>query len=193
MKKILILVGDMVEDYEAMVSLQILQFVGYEVDTVAPGKKAGEYVKTAVHDFEGLQTYTEKLGHNFYCNKDFDMVKVRNYDGLVITGGRAPEHIQMVPRVNEIIKEFNDLNKPIAAVCHGPLCLVSSGVVKDKKVTAYPTLQLEVELGGGIWVDSNSTFDNVVVDKNLVTVPAWGGHGPWMREFVKLLGAKIEA
>ena len=67
-KKILMLVGDFVEDYEVMVPFQALQIAGHQVDAVCPDKKAGQTVRTAIHDFEGDQTYTEKRGHNFTLN-----------------------------------------------------------------------------------------------------------------------------
>jgi protease I len=69
-----------------MVPFQALQMVGFQVDAVCPGKKAGDTCRTAVHDFEGDQTYSEKPGHNFALNYDFDEVQLDNYAGLVIPG-----------------------------------------------------------------------------------------------------------
>ena len=102
-KKILMLVGDFVEDYEVMVPFQALLAVGHEVHAVCPDKAAGESVRTAIHDFEGDQTYSEKPGHNFALNATFDDIDETEYDALVIPGGRAPEYIRLNPRVLEIV------------------------------------------------------------------------------------------
>lgn len=191
MKKILLLAGDFVEDYEVMVPFQMLQMVGYEVHAVCPGKKPGDTVKTAIHDFEGDQTYTEKRGHNFVINYDFDKVNTADYAGLVVPGGRAPEYLRLNPRLLEIVREFNAAEKPIAAVCHGPQLLVSAGILKGRVCTAYPAVKPDITGAGATWVDNNETFTNAVTDGNLVTAPAWPAHPAWIAAFVKLLGAEI--
>ncbi len=191
-KKILELVGDFVEDYEAMVPYQMLLMLGYEVDVVCPDKKAGEKVKTAVHDFEGDQTYVERQGHNFLITKNWEEVNPEEYDGLVIPGGRAPEYIRLNSRVIEIVKHFAEKNKPIAAICHGPLVLAAAGVLKGKKCMTYPAVKPDVENAGAQWVAPNETFTNACVDGNLVTAAAWPAHPEWIRKFVELLGAKIQ-
>ncbi|BAI81487.1 intracellular protease, PfpI family [Deferribacter desulfuricans SSM1] len=191
-KRILMLVGDYVEDYEAMVPYQILTMVGHKVDTVCPGKKPGETVKTAVHDFEGDQTYSEKRGHNFLVNADFDKVDVNDYDALVIPGGRAPEYLRLNQRLIEIVKEFVAQNKPIASICHGQQILVAAGVLENVACTAYPAVMPDIVKAGGKWCDVNDTFTNAIVDKNFVTAPAWPAHPEWMRKFLELLGSKIE-
>lgn len=190
MKKILFLTGDFTEDYETMVPFQILQMVGYEVHAVCPGKKKGESVKTAIHDFEGDQTYSEKPGHNFTLNYSFDQVKVNNYVGLVIAGGRAPEYLRLNEKVIDMVKHFFSSNKPVAAICHGAQILTAADVVKGRKLTAYPAVGPEVKLAGGEF--QNIPADGVFVDGNLVTSPAWPAHPSFMREFLKIMGAKIE-
>ena len=137
-KKVLLLCGDFTEDYETMVPFQALGVLGYQVDAVCPDKKAGETVATAVHDFLGEQTYTELRGHNFALTADFDAVKTEDYEGLFITGGRAPEYIRLNARVLEIVREFFAAGKPVAAICHGPQVLAAAGVLKGYKATAYP-------------------------------------------------------
>jgi protease I len=191
-KKILMIVGDYVEDYEAMVPYQILTMVGHKVDTVCPNKKPGDTVKTAIHDFEGDQTYSEKRGHNFLINADFDKVNTKNYDALVIPGGRAPEYLRLNKRVIEIVKEFVTDKKPIAAICHGPQILAAAGVLSNVTCTAYPAVMPEVVNNGGKWHEVNDTASNAVVDKNFVTAPAWPAHPEWMRKFLEMLGSKIE-
>jgi len=191
-KKILMLVGDFVEDYEVMVPFQMLLMVGHTVHAVCPGKKAGEKVRTAVHDFEGDQTYSEKPGHNFTVNATFDDVKPEDYDGLVIPGGRAPEYIRLNPRVLDIVRHFADARKPIASICHGQQVLVAAGVVKGRTCTAYPAVKPDLVSAGASWADVNETFTNAVVDGTLVTAPAWPAHPEWMRKFLELLGSRIE-
>ncbi|GLU45131.1 DJ-1/PfpI family protein [Allomuricauda sp. NBRC 101325] len=189
MKKILFLTGDFAEDYETMVPFQMLLMVGYEVHAVCPDKKRGDTIKTAIHDFEGDQTYTEKPGHNFALNYSFADVNAADYDGLVIAGGRAPEYLRLNQKVLEITKHFFDTNKPVAAVCHGIQILTAAGVVKGKKLTAYPAVGPEVTQAGGEYQDIpvNAAF----VDGNLVTSPAWPGHPAMIQEFLKLMGAVI--
>lgn len=190
-KKILMLVGDFVEDYEAMVPFQMLLMVGHQVDTVCPDKKPGDTIKTAIHDFEGDQTYTEKVGHNFGINADFSTIDTTDYDGLVIPGGRAPEYLRLNQRVLEIVREFNSAGKPIAAICHGPQILVTAGVLEGKTCSAYPACSPDISSAGGTWAQNNDTFSDAHVDGNLVTAPAWPAHPAWIRKFIELLGTKI--
>lgn len=188
-KKILMLVGDYVEDYEVMVPFQALTMLGYDVEAVCPDKKAGEFVRTSIHDFEGDQTYSEKRGHNFTLNKDFDAVATADYVGLVVPGGRAPEYIRLNPRVLEIVREFDAAGKPIAAICHGPLVLVTAGVLKGKSCAAYPACGPDVTCAGGKYADI--ALDKAHVDGNLVTAPAWPAHPDWIAKFAAMLGARI--
>jgi protease I len=189
-KKILMLVGDFVEDYEVMVPFQALLMVGHTVHAVCPGKKAGEKVRTAVHDFEGDQTYSEKPGHNFALNFTFDEVKEATYDALVIPGGRAPEYIRLDPRVLDIVRHFAGAKKPIAAICHGAQVLAAAGVVEGKTCTAYPACGPDVVRAGGRFVEI--PVDQAVTDGTLVTAPAWPAHPAWLAQFLNVLGTRIE-
>jgi deglycase len=189
-KKILMLVGDFVEDYEVMVPFQALLAVGHDVHAVCPDKKAGDTVRTAVHDFEGDQTYSEKRGHNFTLNATFEDVKAWDYDALVIPGGRAPEYIRLNPAVLDIVRHFAEKNKPIASICHGAQVLAAAGVVRNRKCSAYPAVGPDVEIAGGSYVDI--PVDKAHVDGNLVTAPAWPAHPDWLAKFLTVLGTKIE-
>lgn len=185
-KRVLLLAGDFVEDYEIMVPFQTLLTVGVQVDVVCPGKKAGDQIRTAIHDFEGDQTYSEKPGHNFTLNADFAAIKEADYDGLLIPGGRAPEYLRLNQRVLEIVQTFDAAKKPIAAICHGLQILTAAGIVKGRTCTAYPACGPEITLAGGTY--SEIAIDGVLVDGNLVTAPAWPAHPAFCREFLKLLG-----
>lgn len=191
-KKILVLAGDYVEDYEIMVPFQMLVMLGYTVDVVCPDKKAGDTIKTAIHDFEGDQTYSEKRGHNFVINYDFDKVNTADYIGLYVPGGRSPEYLRLNARVIAIVKEFDDAKKPISSVCHGPQLLATADVIKGKKCTAYPAVMPDVKVACGTWTESNATLTNAIVDGNLVTAAAWPAHPALISAFVKLLGAEIK-
>lgn len=188
-KNILMLVGDYVEDYEVMVPFQALQMVGHTVHAVCPGKKSGDTVRTAIHDFEGDQTYSEKRGHNFVLNADFAKVKPEDYDALVIPGGRAPEYLRLNPHVLEMVRHFHNTSKPIAAICHGPQILAAAGVLKGKACSCYPAVGPEVSAAGGTYADIQ--VDDVMVDGNLVTAPAWPAHPTWLAAFLKVLGTQI--
>jgi len=189
-KKILMLVGDYVEDYEVMVHFQALLMVGHTVHAVCPDKKAGEKVRTAVHDFEGDQTYSEKPGHNFTLNATFAEVKAEDYDALVIPGGRAPEYIRLNEKVLNIVRHFANANKPIASVCHGAQVLAAAGVLKGKSCSAYPAVGPDVTAAGGKYVDI--PVDKAHVEGKLVTAPAWPAHPDWLAKFLQVLGTKIE-
>ncbi|MDG4553983.1 MAG: DJ-1/PfpI family protein [Candidatus Competibacter sp.] len=189
-KRILMLVGDYVEDYEVMVPFQALQMVGHTVEAVCPDKKAGDQVRTAVHDFDGAQTYSEKPGHNFTLNASFAEVRAENYDALVIPGGRAPEYIRLNPRVIEIVRHFAGADKPIAAICHGAQVLTAAGVLEGRSCSAYPACGPDVERAGGRYADIG--LEDAHVEGNLVTAPAWPAHPAWLSAFLKLLGTRID-
>jgi protease I len=189
-KNILMLVGDYVEDYEVMVPFQALLMVGHKVDAVCPGKKSGEVVRTAIHDFEGDQTYSEKRGHNFALNATFDDVRAEDYDALVIPGGRAPEYIRLNPRVLEIVRHFASAKKPIAALCHGAQVLAAANVLQGKRCSCYPAVSPDVTAAGGTFAEVAMT--EAVADGNLITGPAWPAHPAWLSKFLAVLGTRIE-
>jgi protease I len=189
-KKILMIVGDYVEDYEAMVPFQALLMVGHSVHAVCPDKKAGEQVRTAIHDFEGDQTYSEKPGHRFTLNATFAEIQAEQYDALVIPGGRAPEYLRLNEKVLKIVRHFSQADKPIASLCHGAQLLAAAGVLKGKVCSAYPAVAPEVTLAGGKYADI--AMDKAQVDGRLVSAPAWPAHPDWLAKFLKVLGTRIE-
>ena len=188
-KKILFLVGDFGEDYEIMVPFQMLTMVGHEVHAVCPGKKEGDVIATSIHDFDGFQTYSEKRGHNFVLNHDFNAAEPSDYDALMIAGGRAPEYLRLNDRIIAITRHFAQANKPIAAICHGIQLLTAADVVRGKKLTAYPAVGPEVTMAGGEFIAVDAT--EAVTDGNWVTSPAWPGHPKWIRSFLDILGTQI--
>ena len=188
-KQILMLVGDYAEDYEVMVPLQALLAVGHSVHAVCPGKKAGEKIRTAIHDFEGDQTYSEKRGQDFTLNATFADARPERYDALVIAGGRAPEYLRLNDAVLQVVRHFFTQDKPVAAICHGPQILTAAGVLKGRKVSAYPAVAPEVKLAGAQYADIG--IDKAVADGNLVTAPAWPAHPEWIAKFLQVLGTKI--
>jgi protease I len=189
-KRILLLTGDFAEDYETMVPFQALQMVGHIVHAVCPGKKAGDKIKTAIHDFEGDQTYTEKPGHLFSLNASFDDVDVGKYDALMIAGGRAPEYLRLDERVIDMVRQFAQANKPIASVCHGAQLLAAADVIRGKRIAAYPACSPEVRLAGAEYAQIE--VDQAITDGNFVTAPAWPAHPRWLAQFLALLGTEIK-
>jgi protease I len=188
-RKILMLVGDFAEDYEVMVPFQALQAVGHTVHAVCPGKKAGEKIRTAIHDFEGDQTYSEKRGHDFTLNAAFDEARPERYDALVIAGGRAPEYLRLDQKVLDVVRHFFREDKPVAAICHGAQILTAAGVIEGRKVSAYPAVGPEVKLAGAQYAEI--PIDGAVVDGNLVTAPAWPAHPAWLAKFFEVLGTRV--
>jgi protease I len=189
-KKILMLVGDYVEDYEVMVPFHTLLTVGHTVHAVCPNKKVGETVRTAIHDFEGDQTYSEKPGHNFRLTATFAEIKPDDYDALVIPGGRAPEYLRLNPDVLMIVRHFFTADKPVAAICHGAQILAAAGVLAGKACSCYPACSPEVTASGGTFVDI--PVDQAHTSGKLVTAPAWPAHPAWIAQFLAVLGTKIE-
>ena len=188
-KNILMLVGDFAEDYEVMVPFQALLAVGHTVHAVCPGKKTGDKVRTAIHDFEGDQTYTEKRGHDFTLNATFDEARAESYDALLIAGGRAPEYLRLNPKLLDVVRHFFSEDKPVAAICHGPQILTAAGVIKGRKVSAYPAVGPEVKLAGATYAEIG--IDEAVTDGNLVTAPAWPAHPAWLAQFFEVLGTRV--
>jgi protease I len=191
-KRILFIVGDFVEDYEVMVPFQMLQMVGHRCDAVCPGKSRGDSVATAIHDFEGHQTYSEKPGHRFAINADFSSIDPQQYDALVLPGGRAPEYLRLDPAVLSLVRHFAETNKPIAAICHGPQILSAAEVIGGRTCSCYPAVRPEVVGAGGTYAEPSPGLDSAYTDGNLVTAPAWPAHPAWMRQFLELLGSTIE-
>lgn len=194
-KRILLIVGDFVEDYEVMAPFQMLQMVGCEAHAACPDKQSGDTVATAIHDFEGHQTYTEKPGHRFQLNADFDSAKADDYDALLLPGGRSPEYLRVDQRVLDLVRAFAAAGKPIAATCHAAMILAAAGVIEGKRCQAYPACRPDVELAGGEWDEPSAGLDSVCVDNsgwgNLITAPAWPANGPWVRALLDVLGVKI--
>lgn len=188
-KKILMICGDFCEDYETMVPFQALLAVGHTVHAVCPGKKAGETIATAIHDFEGDQTYSEKRGHNFSLNASFAEIDPAAYDALVIPGGRGPEYLRMNDAVVSMVRHFFTADKPVAAICHGAQLLAGARVLEGKRCSAYPACRAEVELAGGSYADI--PIDQAVTDGKLVTAPAWPAHPAWIAQFLAVLGTRI--
>ncbi|GAU44111.1 hypothetical protein TSUD_123980 [Trifolium subterraneum] len=189
-KKILFICGDYMENYEVKVPFQSLQALGCYVDAVCPSKKAGDTCPTAIHDFEGDQTYTEKPGHNFTLTATFDDVDVKGYDALVIPGGRSPEYLALNETVISWVKHFMESNKPVASICHGQQILAAAGVLKGRKCTAYPAVKLNVVLAGATWLEPDP-ISRCFTDGNLVTGAAWSGHPEFIAQLMALLGIQV--
>lgn len=191
MKNILFITGDYAEDYELMVPFQALTALGMTCDVVCPDKNAGEQIRTAIHDFDGAQTYSEKPGHNFTLNATFGDVNPDKYDALCLPGGRAPEYLRMNETVLSMTQHFFEAGKPVAAICHALQILAAADVLKGRRATAYPACAAEVTLAGGEYCAIG--IDEAMTEGNLVTAPAWPAHPAWIAEFLKALGVQVSA
>ena len=190
-KKILMLVGEFSEEYEIFVFEQTMHAVGHTVHVVCPDKKAGEAIKTSLHDFEGHQTYTEKLGHDYMLNQTFADVKPEHYDAVYCAGGRGPEYIRIDKRVQALVRHFHETGKPIFTICHGVQILIAvDGVVRGREVAALHYCEPEVTLAGGIYIDVAP--NGAHVDGNLVSAKGWPGLAAFMRECLKVLGTEVK-
>ncbi|MDM0111315.1 DJ-1/PfpI family protein [Variovorax sp. J22R133] len=191
-KKILMLTGEFTEEYEIFVYQQAMEAVGHTVHVVCPDKRAGDRIKTSLHDFEGDQTYTEKLGHYFTINKSFSEAEEQpgQYDAVYCAGGRGPEYIRTDKRVQAIVRHFHETKKPIFTICHGVQILVAvEGVVRGKKVGALGACEPEVTLAGGTYVDLSPT--EALVDGTMVSAKGWTALAAFIRECLKVLGTEI--
>jgi protease I len=168
-----------------MVPFQALQMVGHTLHAVCPDKKVGQQVRTAIHDFEGDQTYSEKRGHNFTLNAAFDEAMPQDYDALVLPGGRAPEYLRLNPKVLDAVRHFAREKKPIGAICHAAQLLTAAGVVAGKRVSAYPACAPEIEIAGGTYAAIGMA--EAIADGSLVTAPAWPAHAAWLAKFLEVL------
>ena len=189
-KRILMITGDFAEDYEVMVPFQILTMVGHRVDAVCPGRQAGEFIKTAIHDFEGDQTYSEKPGHRFVLQAAFDQIDVADYDALVLPGGRAPEYLRLNPRILDMVRHFMDNAKPVAAICHAVQIMAAADVLRGRRLTGYPACAPEARQAGAAWQEVAA--EGACVDGLLVTAPAWPAHPAWLRAFLEILGSEVK-
>ena len=185
MARVLIIAGDFVEDYELMVPFQALSMLGHDVSVVCPDKQKGEQIKTAIHDFEGDQTYTEKVGHNFTLNQSFNTVHSTQYDALLLPGGRAPEYLRLNPQVICLVQAFYQDAKPIGAICHGAQLLTAANIIEGVDISAYPACAPEVSLAGANYVELE--MDQAVTSGQFVTAPAWPAHPAWLAQFNQLL------
>ncbi|MET9297031.1 DJ-1/PfpI family protein [Streptomyces sp. NPDC003077] len=182
--KILILTGDAAESLEVLYPYQRLREEGYDVHIAAPTRKTLRFV---VHDFEhGFDTYTEKPGYTWPADLAFSEVDPGQYAALVLPGGRAPEYLRNDPELRKVLKAFFDADKPVAQICHGPLLTASIGALNGRRLTAYPALEPDMQAAGASFRDAE-----VVVDGTLVSSRAWPDHSGWMREFIKVLRAKV--
>ena len=191
-KKILMLTGEFTEEYEIFVYQQGMMAVGHTVHVVCPDKKAGDRIKKSLHDFEGDQTYTERMGHYADINKTFDdaLNNLDQYDAVYCAGGRGPEYIRTDKRIQQMVKHFMDTKKPIFTICHGVQILIAvDGAVRGKRVAALAACEPEVTLAGGTYVDLSPT--DSMIDGTMVSAKGWTGLAAFMRECLKVLGTEI--
>lgn len=185
-KKILMLVGDYVEDYEVMVFFQVLQMVGYMVYVVCLDKCVGDFVVIVIYDFEGVQMYFEKFGYCFIVNVILVEVDLVVYDVFVVFGGCVFEYLWLNVCVLDIVWYFVQVDKFIVVICYGVQLLLVVGVLEGKVCLVYLVCGLEVMVVGGIFKDI--FVDQVYIDGKLVMVFVWLVYLVWLVQFFEVLG-----
>jgi len=180
MTRVLLVAGDATESLDTWYPYHRLREEGIEVHIGAPVKKM---LKSVVHDFEpGWETYVEKPGYHIPADIAFADVDPEDYDGMILSGGRAPEFLRNDPQLQKIARHFVERKKPIAALCHGVLILAAVDAIRGCTIATYEALAPDVAIAGGKFKDTE-----VVVDGNLVTSRTWMDLPFFMREFLKVL------
>lgn len=185
-KRILIITGDGGESYEVLFAVHRFQEAGYEAPIAAPSKRR---LNLVMHDFEpGWDTYKESPGYALESQLTFEDVQVKDYDGVLCIGGRAPEYLRNDRRVLAILREFDAADKWIFAICHGVQLVAAAGLLKDKRVTCYEHVRMEAEAAGGRYVKADS-----VRDGRLVSSPTWKEHPAFYRDIFICLQQPLAA
>ncbi len=182
MARVLLIAGDATESLDTWYPYHRLREEDIEVQIAAPSKKV---LNSVVHDFEpGWDTYIEKPGYRIPADIAFRDVKPENYDGIILSGGRAPEYLRNDPDLKEIVRHFVEREKPIAALCHGSLILAALDAIRGRTIATYSALAPDMERAGAKFKDTE-----VVAEGNLVTSRTWMDLPFFMREFLKVLRA----
>jgi protease I len=209
--KILVLVGDWVEDYEAMIPIQALQMLGADVHVVSPGKTKGQLVLSCVHDFDrsnidgatdvlfannlGItasgrylqyQAVSERYGHAVLITQDFEAVAINNYAGLFVPGGRSPETLQLDDKIIEWVRHIDQAGKPVMSLCHGIQVLAAADILKGRRCTGHPCCRPQAQSAGALWEPTD--LMSTVVDGNLVTAAEWTGQPGMLATFARAIG-----
>jgi protease I len=183
MPKVLIMTGDAAEALEVIYPHQRLREEGYEVVVASLSKKL---MLLVVHEFvPGIDTFVEKPGYHWPSDIAFKDVDPSDFAAVVIPGGRAPEYIRNDPDFIRIVRHFFKEEKPVAHLCHASIALAKAGVLKGRRIAAYPELQSDVEAAGAEFVNSEAVVDGV-----MVSARAYPDHPAWMREFLRILRKK---
>jgi protease I len=168
-KRIAILVDNFYQEMEVWYPLYRFQEAGAEIVTV--GARANE-------------TYTSKLGYPVKCDQSYDAVSASQFDGVVIPGGYAPDHIRRHAKANHFVRDMDQAGKLVASICHGPWVLCSAGILKKRKATCFYAIKDDVVNAGAYWEDAE-----VVVDGNLVTSRKPEDLPAFCRESIKVLAS----
>jgi protease I len=176
---------------ESFVYRQAMEAVGHTIHVVCPDKNAGDLIETSLHDFEGDQTYTEKIGHYVLINMTFSYAEKQldQYNAVYCAGGGGPEYIRTDRRVQAIVRHLHETKKPLFTICHGVQILVAvDGVVRGKKVGALAACKPEATPAGGTYIDLSPT--EAYVDGTMVSAKGWTALAAFIRECLKVLGTE---
>lgn len=182
--KILLVTGDGGESYETLYAVHRFLEAGDQPVVAAPSRRRLHLV---MHDFEpGWDTYIERPGYGVEADASFAEVDAAAFDAVLILGGRAPEYLRNDPRVLALAREFQAADKWIFAICHGIQVLVAAGLVRERSVTCYEHVRIEVEQAGGTWMRPQA-----VRDGRIVTAQTWQSHPEFYRLVFECLNSGL--
>lgn len=182
-RKILIVTGDAGESYETLYAIHRFREAEWEPVVAAPSRRRLHLV---MHDFEpGWDTYVERPGYQVVADLTFSEVQVEEYEAILLLGGRAPEYLRNDARLLDIVRAFRDQDRWVFAICHGIQVLITAGLAKGARLTAYEHVRSEVEIAGGTYVST----EQAVRDGKMVTGQTWQSHPEFYREVFACLDA----
>ncbi|MGE5708147.1 MAG: type 1 glutamine amidotransferase domain-containing protein [Bacteroidota bacterium] len=155
-RRVAVITGDGFEEAELRDPVLALREHGVDVTVIGPDRHAMEQGMLGLRHFEPSGRVRADL-----C---IDEAHVEDFDALYLPGGRAPDELRMNEKILDFVSEFDDAEKPIAAICHGPQILISANLVDGRILTAYPSIEVDLENAGGNYMDSE-----VVEDRNWIT------------------------
>jgi protease I len=179
--KVLLIIGDAVELLDTMYPYFRIQEAGRQVVVAGPEKRLYHMVQHEKPDDWDITQ--ETAGYHLAADIAFRDIKPKEYAGIVLSGGRAPEYTRYDPDLQRAVRWLCEHGRPVASVCHGIEILAAAGVLRGKKVTTVKKCRFDAEVVGATYLD-----EPVVVDGNLICARTWHDNHLWMREFIRQLG-----
>ncbi|MBV8882242.1 MAG: type 1 glutamine amidotransferase [Planctomycetaceae bacterium] len=168
-KTVAILIEDVYQEMEVWYPAYRLREAGYRTLFIGTGKPE----------------YRSKLGYPCKAEGDIKEVHAKDFDGVIVPGGFAPDYLRRSPEILEFVAAMDKAGKPVGSICHAAWVLCSAGILKDRKATCFYAIKDDVINAGAKYMDQE-----VVVDDNLVTSRKPDDLPAFMREYLKALAGK---